>query len=106
MTSTGRCDTGGVAVAVADAERALQEAGEAFERLDLEGVIAHTSTAVRIFTAAGEKCRAAMACVQLGDAYSRGIGNRTASRAWYVRARRLVENEPECLVQGWVAVAG
>ena len=34
-----------------------------------------------------------------------GLGNLTASRAWFARARRLVEDEPPCIEQGWVAVA-
>ena len=50
-------------------------------------------------------CRAAMACVRLGDTLANAMGNLTASRAWFARARRLVEDQPPCLEQGWVAVA-
>jgi hypothetical protein len=86
-------------------ERALALAGEAYARFDVDAVVAHLSAAVRGFTAAGEKCRAAMACVQLGEAMANAMGNLTAARAWFARARRLVEDEPPCLEQGWVAVA-
>ena len=46
-----------------------------------------------------------MACVRLGQTLAFGLGNLTASRAWFARARRLVEDQPACLEQGWVAVA-
>jgi tetratricopeptide (TPR) repeat protein len=88
-----------------EAERALELADEAFARFDVEAVITHLSTAIRGFTAADEKRRAAMACVQLGEIFANALGNLTASRAWFARARRLVENEPPCIEQGWVAVA-
>ncbi len=32
-------------------------------------------------------------------------GNATAARAWFERATRLIEGEPPCIEQGWVAVA-
>jgi tetratricopeptide (TPR) repeat protein len=88
-----------------DAERAQLEAGAALERGDVDAAVAHLSTAIRGFTAAREPCRAAMACVRLGDVYANVMGNLTASRAWFTRARRLVEDQPPCLEQGWVAVA-
>jgi len=88
-----------------EAERALELADEAWARFDVDAVIAHLSTAIRGFTAADDKRRAAMACVQLGEMFANGLGNLTASRAWFSRARRLVENEPPCIEQGWVAVA-
>jgi hypothetical protein len=87
------------------AEEALQRADEAFGRLDIEAVVAHLSAAIRGFTAAGEPRRAAMASVRLGDTFASGLGNLVASRAWYTRAWRLVEAEPPCIEQGWVAVA-
>ena len=46
-----------------------------------------------------------MACVRLGEMFANALGNLTAGRAWFARARRLVEDEPPCLEQGWVAVA-
>jgi hypothetical protein len=87
------------------AERALELADEATARADVESAVAHLSGAVRGFTAADDKRRAAMACVRLGDTLANAMGNLTASRAWFARARRLVETEPPCLEQGWVAVA-
>ena len=90
---------------IAEAERALELADEAFSQFDVDGVVIHLSAAVRGFTAVGDKCRAAMACVQLGGMLGNTLGNLTAGRAWFARATRLVENEPPCLEQGWVAVA-
>lgn len=90
---------------VEDAERALELADAALARSDVDGLVAHLSAAIRAFTAADEKCRAAMACVRLGDVLANAMGNRTAARAWFARARRLVEDQPPCLEQGWVAVA-
>ena len=88
-----------------EATRALELADQAFARLDVEGAVAHLSAAIRGFTAADDRCRAAMACVRLGDTLAIAMGNLTASRAWFARARRLIEDEPACLEQGWVAVA-
>ncbi len=67
--------------------------------------VVHLSAAIRGFTAADEPCRAAMACVRLGELLANGMGNLTAGRAWFARARRLVEDQPPCVEQGWVAVA-
>ncbi|QGG96318.1 ATP-binding protein [Actinomarinicola tropica] len=88
-----------------EAARALQEADAAYARMDLAGVVAHLSTAIRARTASGDVRGAALACARLGDAYGSGMGNLTAARAWFARARRLVEDEPPCIEQGWVAVA-
>ena len=90
---------------VEEAERALASVDEAWAQRDIDAVVAHLSAAVRGFTAAGDRCRAAMACVQLGRVLANFMGNLTASRAWFARARRLVEDQPPCLEQGWVAVA-
>src|SRR3954447_2074139 len=73
---------------------------------DLDGAVAELSAAIRELTAAGDNCRAAMACLQLGDLMATAMGNLTAGRAWFARARRLVADQPPCLEQGWVAVAG
>jgi tetratricopeptide (TPR) repeat protein len=89
----------------ANAERALELADAAFGQHDVEKVVTHLSTAIRGFTAADDKRRAAMACVRLGDVLANAMGNLTASRAWFTRAWRLVEHEPPCLEQGWVAIA-
>jgi hypothetical protein len=88
-----------------DGERALQLADEAQARSDVDGMVAHLSGAIRAFTPGGEKRRAAMACVRLGEVLANAMGNLTASRAWFARARRLVAEEAPCLEQGWVAVA-
>jgi hypothetical protein len=50
-----------------EAERALAAADDAFGRFDWDALVAHLSTAIREFTAAGEPRRAAMACAQLGE---------------------------------------
>ncbi|MEW6153896.1 MAG: hypothetical protein AB1673_07905 [Actinomycetota bacterium] len=88
-----------------EAERALGLADEAASRLDVDAAVAHLSAAIRGFTEAAEPCRAALACARLGDILGNAMGNITASRAWYARARRLVEDVPPCLEQGWVSVA-
>ncbi len=74
-------------------------------RFDVDGAVAHLSAAIRGFTAADDPRRAAMACVQLGGMLANNMGNLTAGRAWFARAQRLIEAEPPCVEQGWVAVA-
>ena len=91
--------------AVVGAEEALEAADEAWSRADLEACVVHLSAAIRALTVANEDRRAAMACVRLGSLYANAMGNLTVSRAWFARARRLVQDEPPCLEQGWVAVA-
>lgn len=88
-----------------DAERSIALADEALRCLDLESLVVHLSAAMRSYSAAGDRCRAAMVCVRLGDVLANVMGNLTAGRAWFARARRLVEAEAPCLEQGWVAVA-
>ena len=88
-----------------DAARHLQLADGAMEAAQVDDAAAHLSAAIRGFTAAGDRRRAALACVRLGDLFAHAIGNQTAARAWYIRATRLVEDEPPCIEQGWVAVA-
>jgi tetratricopeptide (TPR) repeat protein len=90
---------------VEEAEQALASAEEAFGRFDVDAVVAHLSAAIRGFTAVDDRRRAAMTCVRLGSTMANAMGNITASRAWFARARRLVEQEPPCIEQGWVAVA-
>lgn len=85
--------------------RHLELAEEALGAADVDGVLEHLSAAIRSFTAGGDNRRAAMACVRLGDAYAHTVGNLTAARVWFRRAVRLLEDEPPCLEQGWVAVA-
>ena len=86
-------------------ERSLELADEAFAAGDVEGFITHMSAAIRGFTAADDKCAAAMACVRLGQVFAQMLGNTVAGRAWFARARRLIADEPPCIEQGWVAVA-
>jgi hypothetical protein len=87
------------------AERALELADEAIARADVEGAVAHLSGAIRGFTAADEKRRAAMACLRLGDTMANAMGNLTASRAWFARARRLVEADECGSVNMWLTAA-
>lgn len=83
----------------------LERAEEALAASDVDTVLDHLSAAIRAFTAAGDHRRAAMACVRLGDLYAHWLANRTVARVWFRRAMRLVEDEPPCIEQGWVAVA-
>ena len=85
--------------------RAFELAEEALGRLDGDAAAGHLSVAVRELTAVGDVRRAAMACARLGGLFSDFLGNHTAARAWFVRARRLIDDEPPCIEQGWVAVA-
>src|SRR6478735_7407897 len=88
-----------------DGQRALELADEAYAQRDIAAIVAHLSAAVRAFTAAGDNRQAAMACVRLGDVFANAMGNLTAGRAWFIRARRLIDDEQPCVEQGWVAVA-
>lgn len=88
-----------------DADRELELAGRALETFDAQTAAGHLSAAIRALTAAGDRRRAALVCARLGDLYANALGNRTAARAWFVRATRLIEDEPPCVEQGWVAVA-
>ncbi|HEX4820912.1 MAG TPA: hypothetical protein VFV00_11960 [Acidimicrobiales bacterium] len=81
------------------------EAGLACLPVDIDGAVAHLSAAVRAFDAAGDRRGGALACSRLGNVFADFMGNRTAARAWFARADRLVADEPPCLEQGWVAVA-
>ena len=85
--------------------RSLELADEAWARFDLDAVIAHTSAAVRAFTAEDDPRQAAMACVRLGEVITNALGNLAAGRAWFARAARLVADEAPCVEQGWVAIA-
>ncbi|MDQ3973220.1 MAG: hypothetical protein M3276_02590, partial [Actinomycetota bacterium] len=72
---------------------------------EVEDAAAQLSAAIRQFTAAGDRRQAALACARLGDLFAIALGNLTAARAWFQRAIRMVEDEPPCIEQGWVAVA-
>jgi hypothetical protein len=86
-------------------DRSVALAEEALARFDVDGVVSHLSAAIRMFSAAGEKHRGAMACARLGDVLANYMGNLVAGRVWFARARRLLEAEPDCIEQGWIAVA-
>ena len=86
-------------------QQALERADEAFARGDIDACVAHLSAAIRGFTAVGDRRLAATTCARLGEVFANALGNQTASRAWFARARRLVEDLPPCIEQGWVAVA-
>ncbi|HEX6658500.1 MAG TPA: hypothetical protein VF065_10490 [Ilumatobacter sp.] len=87
----------------AEAERALAAADEAMGRSDADGAVAQLSAAIRALT--DDPCAAAMVCLRVGSLYGWRLGNLTAARAWFARARRLIEAQPPCIEQGWVAVA-
>lgn len=72
---------------------------------DIDAATSHLSAAIRDFTAAGDRRRAALTCARLGDVFAHAIGNQTAARAWFLRAARLLEDEAPCVEQGWVAIA-
>ncbi len=78
---------------------------EAVAAGDADRAIVLLSAAVRDLTERGERRRAAMACARLGDVFASMLGNKVAARPWLVRAERLVEDEPPCIEQGYVAVA-
>lgn len=88
-----------------DAFRQVELAEEAMRASDVDAAAMHLSAAIRGFTTAGDRRQAAMACVRLGDLFAHFVGNQTAARAWFLRATRLVADEPPCIEQGWVAVA-
>ncbi len=95
-----------MAAAGDDEVRHLALAAEAVKAGDVESALSDLSAAIRGYTAAGNRRHAALACVQLGELFATFVGNQTAARAWFVRASRLIEDEPPCIEQGWVAVAG
>lgn len=64
------------------------------------------SAALRGFTGDEDVREVAMTCARMGSLVESFVGNRTAARAWFARAARLLRDEPDCLEQGWVALAG
>ena len=94
-----------MAMVDADPARQLELADEALKAFDAQAAATHLSAAIRAFTAVGDRRQGALVCARLGDLYATAIGNATAARAWFVRATRLIEDEPPCIEQGWVAVA-
>ena len=84
----------------------LDLAGRALSAGDTDGAVVHLAAASRSYVAAGDNRRAAMVCAQIGELFGDVMGNRSAAQPWFRRALRLVENEPPCVEQGWVALAG
>ena len=85
--------------------RHAEQAGEAATASEAEIAAARLSEAIRRLTAEGDRRGAALACARLGDLFAHALDNQTAARAWFLRATRLIEAEPPCIEQGWVAVA-
>lgn len=82
----------------------LRLADDAMSAGDLNGAVSHLASAVHRLTVAGDNRRAAMVCTQLGAMISLQ-GNKVAARPWFIRAVRLVQDEPPCIEQGYAAVA-
>lgn len=90
----------------ADASAALDRAAAAFDGGRIQVGIDELSVAMRGFIDAGDVRRSAVACARLGWAFESFVGNRTAAKVWFGRADRLLRDMPDCLEQGWVAIAG
>jgi tetratricopeptide (TPR) repeat protein len=88
-----------------DAGRCLALADSAFAARDYDGAAEHLSAAIRELSATGDRRETALACARLGEVLANFVGNLTAARAWFLRAKRLIDAEPPCVEQGWVAVA-
>ena len=91
--------------AVDDAATCATLAEKALAAGNVDAAAEHFSAAIRGFTVAGDRRRAAMTCTRLGDLYAHSMNNLTAARAWFARATRLIADEPPCVEQGWVALA-
>jgi tetratricopeptide (TPR) repeat protein len=72
---------------------------------DFETARRELETAFAGFLSAGLVRRAAVAASSLARVYLDGWGNRVAGSGWLRRASRLLEGEPPCVEQGWVAIA-
>lgn len=89
-----------------DASTVLARAEAAFEDGHVQSGIDILSSALRAATAAGDVHTAAMVSARLGFVFEAFIGNRVAARTWFQRAIRLLADQPDCVEQGWVALAG
>lgn len=76
------------------------ESGRVEESIDI------LSAALQRFTAECDHRRAAVTSAKLGWIFEGFVGNRPAARAWFSRAARLIGDQPHCVEQGWVALAG
>ncbi len=96
----------GTVVELEEATALVTSAQQAMWAGDFDRAVADYAAAVALRTAAGANREAAMACAELSVLYSARLINKVAARPWHLRAMRLVENEPPCLEQGYVAIAG
>ena len=96
----------GTPVEVDEAVALIDSATKAMWAGDMDRAIADYSAAVRIQTAAGDNRQAAMTCAALAVLFHARLWNKVAARPWYARAMRLVNAEPPCVEQGYVALAG
>ena len=85
---------------------AFDRASAAFQQGDVQVGIDALSGAIRHHTETGDVRQAALSCARLGWAFETYVGNRTAARVWIDRANRLLADQPDCVEQGWVALAG
>lgn len=88
------------------AQAALSRAATAFWDAHFQEGIEELSAALRELTREGDVRQAALTCARLGWAFETFVGNRTAARVWFTRAARMLSEEPDCVEQGWVALAG
>lgn len=95
-----------LAVELEAAAALVASADKAMWAGDYDPAVADYAEAVRLQTAAGAPREAAMTCAALSVLYSARLINKVAARPWHARAMRLVEHEPPCLEQGYVALAG
>lgn len=86
------------------APQALASADSSLASGDLDAAIAHLCTALRLLEGSGDVRAASSVAVRLGQLFSDVLGNLPAGRAWFSRARRLVEHEEPCVEQGWAAL--
>jgi len=96
----------GTAIELEQADALVTSAEQAMWAGEFDRAVADYAAAVGLRIAAGANREAAMACAELSVLYSARLVNKVAARPWHTRAMRLLENEPPCLEQGWVAVAG
>lgn len=82
----------------------LRSADDAMSAGDFNGAVGHLAAAVHGLTVAGDKRQAAMTSAQLGALFSLA-GHKVEAAPWFSRAMRLVQDEPPCVEQGYVAVA-
>lgn len=102
----------GTAIAVLDEALAVDDdpelhlvSGElAYIGNDCEAASRHFQAAFGQFSESGRRRRAALAASWLGRTFFDGMGNALAGRVWLKRAARMIDDEPACVEQGWVAL--